>query len=476
MTPRKIATFAIGPIGGALLSLITLPIITWFFAQDDVGRIAMLQVIIGFSTLLFSLGLDQAYVREFHEVSDTPALLKQAVFPGLVLLVIALATMLFLEGTLAGWLFDVPDWGLSLLVAAALLATFITRFLSLVLRMKERALAFSLSQILPKLGLLSIIAAYVLLDAEKTLNNLVLAYTSAFVMVCVVFLFNTRSEWMAALVSEIDVPRLRSMLSFGWPLILGGVAFWGLTATDKVFLRALTSFEELGVYSVAVSFAAAATILQSVFSTVWAPMVYKWASQGEGLENVHKVNRYILALVVIAFSLAGIFSWVIVFVLPPEYAAVQWIVVTCLGYPLLYTLSEATKVGIGLSRRSGFSLIAAVIAFSLNLVGNWILIPKFGAAGAAVSTCISFWFFFLLRTEFSIYLWQPIPRLLFYGYSAVVVIGASVFTLWGSSLGGWIYAFWLIVLLAAGVSFRVELQEAIAFVSKRLYKQRFRRG
>ncbi|WP_372871868.1 oligosaccharide flippase family protein [Paenalcaligenes niemegkensis] len=72
MTPKKIAAFAIGPIGGALLSLITLPVITWFFTQEDVGRIAMFQVAISFSVLLFSLGLDQSYVREFHEEKISP--------------------------------------------------------------------------------------------------------------------------------------------------------------------------------------------------------------------------------------------------------------------------------------------------------------------------------------------------------------------------------------------------------------------
>ena len=63
MTPKKIAAFALGPLGGALLSFITLPVITWIFSQQDIGRLAMLNVVISFSTLLFSLGLDQAYVR-----------------------------------------------------------------------------------------------------------------------------------------------------------------------------------------------------------------------------------------------------------------------------------------------------------------------------------------------------------------------------------------------------------------------------
>lgn len=101
MTPKQIAAFAIGPIGGAFLSLISLPVITWFFSQDDVGRMAMLQVTLGFSILFFSLGLDQSYVREFHEAENKPALLKRAMLPGLVLLLITVLVLLTFGGTLA---------------------------------------------------------------------------------------------------------------------------------------------------------------------------------------------------------------------------------------------------------------------------------------------------------------------------------------------------------------------------------------
>jgi O-antigen/teichoic acid export membrane protein len=467
VTPKKIATFAIGPIGGAGLGLITLPVITWYFSQEDVGRMAMLQVTLGLGILLFSLGLDQSYVREFHEANDKPVLLKQAALPGLALLVLTLGILLSQGGVLADWLFGVPDWHLSLLIAIALVVSYLSRFLSLVLRMNERGLAYSMSQLTPKLVLLSIVGGYVLLGANKTLTNLVLANTAAIATVCLVYGGNTRREWLAGLSRKIDLVQLKNMLRFGLPLILGGMAFWGLTAIDKVFLRTLATFEELGIYSVAVSFAAAATILQSVFSTIWAPTVYKWASRGEGLENVQRVSRYILALVVLGFALTGLLSWVVTFVLPQNYSTVQWIVVSCIGYPLLYTLSETTVVGISISRRSSFSMLAAVTAFAVNLVGNWWLIPIFGAAGAAVSTCVSFWVFFFLRTEFSIYLWKPMPRLVLYSFTLASVAGAVVFTLWGDVLKGWMVGYWLVVLVCWAVVFRGEVLEVVGFVGRK---------
>lgn len=468
MTPRKIAAFAIGPIGGALLGLITLPIITWFFPQEDVGRMAMLQVTIGFSTLLFSLGLDQAYVREFHEVDNKPALLKRSVVPGLMLLVFTLALLLSLGDSLAGWLFDVPEWHLSLLVAAAVLASFVSRFLSLVLRMNERGLAYSMSQLLPKLLLLVIIGAYVLTGANNTLTNLVIANTSAFVLVCVVFGFNTRNVWMVSIASELDVQSLKSMLRFGLPLIASGLAFWSLTAVDKLFLKALSDFKELGVYSVAVSFAAAATVFKAIFSTVWAPTVYKWVANGQNLEKISEVTRYVLLVVVFLFSMAGLLSGFVVYILPDNYSDVRWIVVACMGFPLFYLLSEATVVGIGITKKTAYALVAPTGALVVNIVGNMALIPEFGSAGAAASTCVAFFVFFVIRTEVSAYLWKMSNRWVLYIYSMICVSGAVASSLAGAFIYDWLLIYWLLVFLSLFIFFKNEFFEIYKWILPRL--------
>ena len=93
MNKSKIIGFAVGPIGAAVLSFASLPILAWYFSAEDIGRISMLQVVISFSVLIFSLGLDQAYVREYHEVADKAVLLKTAVLPGLIILLLVLLSV-----------------------------------------------------------------------------------------------------------------------------------------------------------------------------------------------------------------------------------------------------------------------------------------------------------------------------------------------------------------------------------------------
>ncbi|MNR06050.1 hypothetical protein D3C85_1221080 [compost metagenome] len=232
------------------------------------------------------------------------------------------------------------------------------------------------------------------------------------------------------------------MLRFGAPLILGGVAFWGMTAMDKVFLRSLSTFEELGVYSVATSFAAAAIIFQSVFSIVWAPTVYKWSAEGVNSDKIDLVTDYVLFAVVVLFCIAGVFSWIITYVLPPSYERVQYILLSCMAYPLFYTLSETTVVGLGVARKSSYVMLAALIGCATGVTGSYFLIPLYGASGAAVSSAIAFWIFFFCRTEFSSLIWRPLPRFRLYLQTLACLSLSIGFTFKGEDYHAEFIFFW----------------------------------
>ena len=411
MNAKKIASFALGPVLTALLGLISVPVVAWYFSAEDLGRITMLQISMTLAVMFFSIGLDQAYVREYHEEQNKPALLKLTLLPGTILLfVFCMAVAVWFPFYLSNLLFGIKSTTLSLLIIVAIILSFLTRFLSLIIRMQERGWIFSISQVLPKVTFLMLIALYVQMEIEKEFINLFLANVIAMASVVFLLVCQTWSELSESIKQKINTDKLRAVIKFGLPLIFGGLAFWGLSAIDKVLLRTLSSFEQLGIYSVAVSFAALGTIFQSVFSTVWAPIVYKWAANNQNLEKVDEVTEHVLAFVVFVFCAAGLFSWVISFMLPPQYNTVKFILVACLSAPLLYTLSETTVVGIGLAKKMSFAMFASIIAFIVSMVVGYWLIPIYGAAGAAASTSFAFWFFLVMRTEFSCYVWRPLPR------------------------------------------------------------------
>ena len=414
MNANKVLQFSIGPIVGALLGLITLPIVTWFFSPEDIGRLTMLQVATSFSLLFFSIGLDQAYVREFHEVEDKAVLLKSVVAPGLVILVFVVAILSLLPYSISYFLFGIESVYLTILMIISVFFSFASRFMSLILRMQERGLAYSMSQVLSKLLFLMIVGSYVLLSFDTIFDNLIMAHVLSLFVVLTVFAWNTRFVWMLAISARIDKDKLAQMVRYAIPLIGGGLAFWGLTAMDKFFLRTLSSFEELAVYSVSVSFAGSALVFQAIFSTIWAPIVYKWVAIGIDASHVKNVIDKVSLGIMVIWSLAGMFSWTVIYILPEEYAKVQIILLAAMAYPLLYTLSEATGVGISVKRKTIYSFLSVVVSLIVNGLGNYALIPKYGASGAAISSAIAFLLFFILKTEFSYGLWESFGRVSMY--------------------------------------------------------------
>lgn len=463
MTPRQIIAFGIGPIGAAALGLITLPFVAWFFPPDDIGRLSMLQVVSGFAILLFSLGLDQAYVREFHEVTDRAALLRAAVLPGFALLTVALACLMFLPWSISELLFGIDSTMLTSLLFTAIFLQFFSRFLSLILRMQEKGLAFSMSQLLPKVIFLTILVGYLLFSIEAIFENLMIANVLSLFAVFLIYAWNTRSDWSIAFVAKIDKVKQKKMIQFGIPLIGGGVAFWGLTATDKLFLRGLSSFEELGIYSVSISFAGAALVFQAIFSTVWAPIVYKWASQGIDTSKIKEVIDCSTLAVVSIWSLAGMFSWLVGYILPDGYESVQYILLAAMAYPLLYTLSEATGIGIGLKRKTSYSMIAAVLALILNTIGNWYLVPSYGAAGAAIASSIAFVIFFVVRTEASSLLWHSFERIRMYAL-IILMVALSIFFNIKPLSPIMLFLTYTATLMCAFVLFRKQLMMGINYI------------
>lgn len=419
MNNRTVLGYAVGPIGSGILGLISLPIITWFFSVEDVGRISMLQVVVSFSVLLFCLGLDQAYVREYHEVEATPELLKLTLLPGLILTLAAYSLIFITNPTLVSqWLYEIPSVYLSFISITCLAISIISRFLSLVLRMQERALAYSMSQLLPKIIFLIFVISTVWLGFKKDIYTLVTAHFLSILSVFMVFSWNTREEWLASFKYKFNWITFKPLLLYGLPLVIGGLASWGLNVMDRLFLRSLSTFSELGVYSVTMSIAAVATVFSGIFNTIWAPLVYKWVkTEDVNLNKMDEISEHLLAAIYFIVVLCGLFSWILPFFLPKEYAAIQYLITLCLLAPLFYTLSETTAVGIAIARKTRYSMFASILAMLTNALGNYLLVPKMGALGAAISTAISFWFFYILRTELSRKVWRDIPT-----YKAYVII------------------------------------------------------
>lgn len=469
MNFKKVVQFSIGPLASAALGFITLPFIAWFFSVEDVGRLTMALVIFGLSTSLIGLETHQAYVREYHEENNKAALFKVALIPGVLVYMFALTIVFVVPSSFSELIFGIDSIFLAALLFTGIFANFLINLLAHVIRMQERALAFSAMQVAPKAIFLILIASIFMLDLKAGFGLLLFMNVSASLATLFVLLWLTHDTWLPAINEKQDTMLLKRMLKFCLPLVAGGLAYWGLTTMDRFFLRSISGFGELGLYGMCVTISGSLFILSSIFSNIWHPTIYRWVNEGLEPSRVQAVMENMALAVAFLWSCFGVLSWVFPFFLPNEYLAIEYLVVACIAMPLFYMLSETTVVGIGITRRSVFSTIAALVSFLVNAVLNYLLIPEYGAAGAAIASLIAFFAFFLLRTEFSARLWFSFPRhkmyLLMLLYSANTIY--MVFTEANSTAS---YFLWFVLFAVSLMTYYRRLLTSLEFLKINIKK------
>lgn len=470
MKIKKLVSFSFGPILGALFGFITLPLLAWYLPPEDVGRFSMLQVVLNLGVMVISLALHQSYVREYNEISDKGQLLAISFWPSIIFLFLIIFLIEVFQISISKLIFGVQDYYLDYAVYAGVFLSLVINSLSHVLRMQERGIAFSLSQIVPRLSLLMFIGAIVTVSTEVGFKEIIFCNILALLCTTLLFIFLIRSDIKQSISSlnNIDLKLLSTMFSFALPLMIGSLAYWLLTTVDRIFIQNYTGYDRLGIYVVAVSIASSVVVVTSVFSTLWHPIVYRWAKEGIDIQNVQTVVDYVFIVVLLIWSLVGMTSGLIGYILPLEYVDVEYLLVVCFSVPLLYLLSETTMVGISISRKSNYAMLASIAALLSSIVFNYLLVPILAEKGAAISSMLSFVIFFVVRTEATCALWKPLDRKKIYVMLLLYVACAAVHSLQAHTSGGIVFL-WPILWITTALLYR----ERINFVINFLIKEKF---
>ena len=425
----KLKTFlgyASGSAVGAILSFVTLPALAWSFTQEDVGKLVMLQVVCSLIAIVFSLGLDQAYVREYHEVEHKTALAKVCLLPGLFLLTLFCLFVLIFQKSLSPFFLGSNNSSYFILAVIGCFVLYFERFFSVFIRMQEWATAFSVTKVMPKLFFLAfVIAAYFYLQLQQ-LQLLLFVQVFCWLVAVVVMSAFLRHTLKSALYAPAVTTRLGSLLHFGLPLVLNGIAFWGLTYVDRLMLAQYASFADVGLYAVAAGFAGVAMLFQQIFATVWHPTIYRWVSEGVQIERVTTISAVLQLFSFLLIAMVGCLSWVLTYFLPQDYLAIEFIIVACMVQPLFLMISEVSGIGISVSRATKLLPVITIVSLLVNVGFNLWLIPLYGAAGAAAATAISTALYLLFKTELSRRLWRSQPKARLYFCMLLALTGCIV--------------------------------------------------
>ncbi|MFS1419970.1 lipopolysaccharide biosynthesis protein [Vibrio splendidus] len=400
---NKIISFGLGPVLSILVGLITVPALSWFFDPSDLGKMNLFLTLMAGATNILVLGLDQSYVRFYGQYENKKSLFLSCLAPQIISLFVISLFVIYVEFKYKyiSDLFYINDDVIFFLIVISFWLIVLIRMLSLLPRMKGKGYTFSSIQIVRKLTILLIIPFIIFFKTTSgsetiLLQSLSIILTFFFASYVSLKCLNDNDRWKL-----LPKDEFRRILKYSSPLIISGCIFWMLISMDRLALRFFHGISELGVYAVAISLSAYMTVFQSIFSTIWAPVGFKWFENGEIKDKFIQANSYItyiVSILILSYLLLSNFVYVI---LPPNYSNAVDISKLIIMYPYFYIISEVGGIGLSLEKKTKKIALIMIFCGCANIILNYLLTPRFGALGAASTIAFTFFIYMILKCYLS---------------------------------------------------------------------------
>ncbi|MFQ8845929.1 MAG: lipopolysaccharide biosynthesis protein [Clostridia bacterium] len=176
---KKLGQFSVGPIIGAVLGFITVPVITYFITPDEYGRASMFTLAISILQMFVFLGMDYAYTKRYYESEDKIKLLTNAMLPSIVLVTLIDIVIFIFRKDVSVLLFDTDSEMLCIYALMVILPGLAAeKFALMDIRMQQKGLLYSMMSILLK-ALTLVCMVLLLVGYERSFRAIVIGTTLA---------------------------------------------------------------------------------------------------------------------------------------------------------------------------------------------------------------------------------------------------------------------------------------------------------
>ncbi len=195
-------------------------------------------------------------------------------------------------------------------------------------------------------------------------------------------------------------PRLEFERSFAWglltstvPLMINGMLSRVFFQVDVLLLQPIRGDAEVGYYGAAYRFVQGLQIIPSYFTMAIFPLVSRFAAtQRDSLVRAYVLSVKMLVMIALPITVAAAFMArdLILFLAGPEYLPESMVALQVLVWymPVGFVNSVTQYVLIAVDQQK-FLTKAFAIGAVFNLLGNALLIPRYGFVAAASMTALS---------------------------------------------------------------------------------------
>jgi O-antigen/teichoic acid export membrane protein len=190
----------------------------------------------------------------------------------------------------------------------------------------------------------------------------------------------------------------KEMILYSIPLIPTTIFWWITNVSDRFIVAYMLGTEANGLYAISYKIPTIITLISSIFTEAWQISAVGEKSIDEREKFFTNVFKSYASIIFIAASALILFVKVITKLLVsnsfyPSWQYVPFLVMATSYSCLVNFLGSIYFV----EKKSNLSLITTLVGAIINIILNFILIPKLGINGASFATFISFSSVFILR-------------------------------------------------------------------------------
>jgi O-antigen/teichoic acid export membrane protein len=373
-----------------LTSFILIPIITKYLSATDYGIYILINMTGLLAGTVFYFGITSALPRSYFDYSDEKnrnSILSTALY--LILIGASLQILLgyLLSPSISQYFFNTIHYTemLQVMIFACAIG-FVNNFFQSYFRLLNKSITVVTQGLLA--SFLNFITAIALFKfTSLSIYVPILSYLLSQSVICIY------SLWLSKNNIELSFHKKEAllMIKFGVPTVLVSFTMMAFEWSDRFFLNKYLTLAEVGIYSFAYKFGTLINpILIAPFAQIWNPLMMKYKDSEDILPLTTKIFTLYFAIgsLFCLITCSYLDELIFVFVKNNDYHKAVYLIPIIMASIFIYGSNNISNAGFLYKRKiAEISNICIVFAL-LSVLASFLLIPKLGYLGAALSTFI----------------------------------------------------------------------------------------
>ncbi len=406
------------------ISFFLLPLYTAYLTPSDYGVLNIVTSVSSLLSILFLLGLTGAVSRLYFNHPDDNDYVKHlwgaitvcVLISSLVIGGIFIIFHQFLVDPLVG---DIQFYPYMFLGVCYTIVTPLYLLYQTCLQTKQNSVHYGINMLAN-----FVINTLLIIFFVAVLKRGVLGVLEANLITAVLFFLYVCVDYLPKLFLNLKKEYVVPAYKYSLPLVPHLLAGWSTGLLDRLLINGMKGESETGLFSVAKQFSSILTTLTNSVNMAYTPWLFE-SNEKKQFNEIRTVGTLAVILYCAIALLISLFSpEVLSFMVSDQFKGV-WTIIPVLTFAMVFNGMYFLFVDVLFIEKTKLVFIISVSSMALNVILNFILIPRYGIEGSAWACFISY----LIKSLIALWLYKSSNEDIQYNWVLMYIITLVLFAL-----------------------------------------------